>query len=130
MAQWMATSTPSPGYFQVDDGKSIRSGALGRSHGKVHAVTEVDLDVRTGEVMGLVGESGCGKSTLARLLLRLLEPDAGTIRYDGQDLLAASGPELRRLRAQMQIVFQDPFASLDPRATIGDSIAEGLRDKA
>jgi len=105
----------------------IRSGALGRAHGKVHAVTEVDLDVRTGEVIGLVGESGCGKSTLARLLLRLLDPDAGTIRYDGQDLLAASGPELRRLRAQMQIVFQDPFASLDPRATIGDSIAEGLR---
>ncbi len=105
----------------------IRSGALGRAHGQVHAVTEVDLDLRTGEVIGLVGESGCGKSTLARLLLRLIEPNAGTIRYDGQDLLAASGPELRRLRAQMQIVFQDPFASLDPRATIGDSIAEGLR---
>ena len=105
----------------------IRSGALGRAKGRVHAVTDVDLDVWTGEVIGLVGESGCGKSTLGRLLLRLLEPDSGTLRYEGQDLLAASGPELRRLRAQMQIVFQDPFASLDPRATIGDSIAEGLR---
>jgi oligopeptide/dipeptide ABC transporter ATP-binding protein len=105
----------------------IRAGALGRARGRVYAVTDVDLDVRTGEVIGLVGESGCGKSTLGRLLLRLLDPDAGSIRYEGQDLLAASGPELRRLRAQMQIVFQDPFASLDPRATVGDSISEGLR---
>jgi oligopeptide/dipeptide ABC transporter ATP-binding protein len=105
----------------------IRGGALGKTHGRVHAVTDVDLNVYHGEVLGLVGESGCGKSTLGRVLLRLIEPDSGTLRFDGKDLRAANGAALRRLRAQMQIVFQDPFASLDPRSTVGDSITEGLR---
>ena len=104
-----------------------RGSAFGRSSASVRAVDGVDLDLVEGEVVSLVGESGCGKSTLGRVLLRLLEADSGTITFDGQDVRAAKGDALRALRRQMQIVFQDPYASLDPRATVGDSIAEGLR---
>jgi oligopeptide/dipeptide ABC transporter ATP-binding protein len=105
----------------------VKGGAFGRTTGQVRAVDGVSFDVMAGEVLGLVGESGCGKSTLGRMLVRLLDADSGSIRFDGHDLLRAKGQELKRLRSEIQIVFQDPFASLDPRATVGDSISEGLR---
>ncbi|MCP4004455.1 MAG: dipeptide ABC transporter ATP-binding protein [bacterium] len=92
----------------------------------LRAVDCVDLDVAAGETIGLVGESGCGKSTLARLILRLIDPDAGEVFFEGEDVRAMSRPELRTLRRRMQVVFQDPFASLNPRMTVGEAIGEGL----
>src|SRR5438034_8943597 len=95
--------------------------AFGRRRGgEVRAVDDVSLDIHSGETLGLVGESGSGKSTLGRLVLRLIEPTSGTIRYQGSDFLAASRAEMRRLRRDMQIIFQDPFASLDPRFRVED----------
>jgi oligopeptide transport system ATP-binding protein len=90
------------------------------------AVNDVSLDIHAGETLGLVGESGSGKSTLGRLILRLLEPSSGSIRFDGRDLLQAGGTELRRLRRDMQIIFQDPFSALDPRMRVEDLVAEPL----
>ncbi|HXN63606.1 MAG TPA: ATP-binding cassette domain-containing protein, partial [Acidimicrobiales bacterium] len=98
----------------------------GRGKGTVHAMDDVDLAVGRGTTLGLVGESGSGKSTLARVLLRLIEPTSGRVLLEGEDITQVKGGRLRTLRRRMQLVFQDPYSSFDPLATVGASVGEAL----
>ena len=102
----------------------VRQGVFSRGHAHVHAVDDVTLTVRRGETLGIVGESGCGKSTTARLMLRLIDPTDGTIRFEGRDISRLSHRQLRPLRREMQMIFQDPYASLNPRKTVEQIVSQ------
>ncbi|MDB5913755.1 MAG: dipeptide transporter ATP-binding protein [Ramlibacter sp.] len=105
----------------------VRRGLFGRVSGQVRAVDGVDLRIAPGDTLGVVGESGCGKSTLGRLLLRLIEPTAGHVSFEGRDIGGLDAAQLRAQRRAMQIIFQDPYSSLNPRMTVGQTLAEPLR---
>jgi len=104
----------------------IKKGLFGKPSGYVRAVENVSFDVMPGETVGLVGESGCGKSTTGRMILRLIEPTAGTVEFDGINLLTLDARAMRKLRRRIQVIFQDPFSSLNPRMSVGSIIREGL----
>src|SRR5215468_7756112 len=106
----------------------IKGGLLGRTVAQVKAVDGVDMFIRKGETLGLVGESGCGKSTTGRAILQLIKPTEGSVKLDGVELTRLPSGEVRKKRSEMQMVFQDPYGSLDPRYTIGQIIAEPLEN--
>lgn len=112
--------------WHVKEWFPVRGGLLGRNTRYVKAVDDVSLTVRAGETLGVVGESGCGKSTLARVMLRLIEPTGGEVLFEGKNMTTANKAELRRMRRDIQIIFQDPYASLDPRQRVGDMLTEPL----
>lgn len=105
----------------------VRGGLMQRIVAWVQAVDDVSFTIREGETLGLVGESGCGKTTVGRTMLRLVEPTSGSVNIDGVDVFSLKGTALKTMRRNMQIIFQDPYASLDPRMPVGESIAEGLK---
>jgi oligopeptide/dipeptide ABC transporter ATP-binding protein len=105
----------------------VRGGILQRVHGWVQAVDDVSFTISRGETLGLVGESGCGKTTVGRTMLRLIEPTGGSVVFNGTDVFRLRGADLKQMRRNMQIIFQDPYSSLDPRMPIGESVAEGLK---
>ena len=129
MPETGAAATAEPNLIEVEDLKvyfPVRAGIFQNQIGTVKAVDGLTFDVRKGETLGLVGESGCGKSTTGRALIRLREPTEGTVRFDGIDLGKLKPNELRRMRRRMQIIFQDPYGSLDPRMTVGSIISEPI----
>jgi oligopeptide/dipeptide ABC transporter ATP-binding protein len=132
MAEASRSSSPdAPPLLEVDGVSKrfpVRSGMFGRIKGHVHAVDGVSLQLRARETLGVVGESGCGKSTLARMIVRLIEPTEGAIRYKGTDITALTPRDMRRFRQDIQFIFQDPYASLNPRLKAGAIVAEPLEN--
>jgi peptide/nickel transport system ATP-binding protein/oligopeptide transport system ATP-binding protein len=130
MALLQTSHTPSQTLIRVEGLQKyfpVRAGVLQRVQGWVQAVDNVSFSIRKGETLGMVGESGCGKTTIGRTMLRLTEPTAGAVYYNDVDVFSLKGQALKAMRRNMQIIFQDPYASLDPRMPIGESVMEGLR---